>query len=70
MKATVNKVQTITIIFVYVVVGVAFFYVNGIETTGRTIETIPYPQKLNNTILVTSGIIVVAIGLLIFYGRK
>jgi UPF0716 family protein affecting phage T7 exclusion len=70
MKATVNKVQTITIIFVYAVVGVAFFYVNGIETTGRTIETIPYPQKLNNTILVTSGIIVVAIGLLIFYGRK
>ena len=70
MKATVNKVQALTIIFVYVVIGIAFFYVNGIETTGRAVETIPYPYKLNNTILITSAIIVVAIGLLIFYGRK
>jgi uncharacterized membrane protein SirB2 len=70
MKATVNKTQTITIIFVYIVLGVAFFYINSIETTGRAIETIPYPQKLNNTILITSGIVVVVFGLLIFYSRK
>jgi uncharacterized membrane protein AbrB (regulator of aidB expression) len=70
MKTTVNKVQTMTIIFVYVVIGIAFFYVNGIETTGRAVETIPYPQKLNNTILIASAIVVVVIGIFIFYGRK
>jgi len=70
MKATVNKVQTMMILFVYVVIGVAFFYINGIETTGKVIETIPQPQKLNNTVLTTSAIIVIAVGLLIVYGLR
>jgi len=70
MKGTVNKVQATTIIFVYVVIGIAFLYVNGLETTGRAVETIPYPQKLNNTILIASAVIVIAFGLFIFYGRK
>jgi hypothetical protein len=70
MKATMNKVQTMTIIFVYVVIGIAFFYVSGIEMTGRAVETIPYPPKLNNTVLIASSIIIVVFGLLIFHGRK
>jgi hypothetical protein len=70
MKGNVNKVQATTIIFVYVVIGIAFFYVNGLEITGRAVETIPYPAKLNNTILIMSAVVVVVFGLLIFYGRK
>ncbi len=70
MKETVNRVQTVTIIFVYIVVGIAFLYINGIETTGRAVETIPYPQKLNNTILIASAIVVAVFGLLIFYSRN
>ncbi len=70
MKATVDKIQTTTIVFVYAIILIAFFYINGIKTTGRTIETVTYSYKWDTTILISSAIVVIAIGFLIFRGRK
>ena len=68
------KVQSLTIVFVYVIIGIAFFYINGFKfnvnefkLTGRAIGI---SNKLTLVNLVVSALILVALGLLIIYNKR
>ena len=63
-----NKIQSFMILFVYAVIAVAFFYVNGFEITGRAIQT--STNKLSFISLVMSVFILVAFGFLIIYSKR